>query len=354
VSRRPGTLLTVTLIVALWIPAPVAGAATLMPTFDMRMGDCTVAGEADPGVPFRVIVRSKDGEVLLRKDVAANAQRRWYAGCLDRPVAAGQRIAIRVGDSLVRLFVIQPLTIRADRAADILYGRAPTTGLTTVIVDGCEGAGGACAGTEVVNEAIVVAPDGTWSLPTAPYDLDGGDSIRVIWTEHGDLFYWNQSVPSIVARVGSSSMGGQGPSGTAQRAEVRDAAGILRGTAVAKVQTPYGGWEATVRRNGSAVPVRVDDRIKLVGQDGPSLRVRAFLLLIKPVQERAVGTCFPDREFGLLGFVGSNLAYLAHGLAGPDGAWEVTGIAGIESGWTFRAFCANSEGDLVRVVRTVP
>jgi hypothetical protein len=40
-------------------------------------------------------------------------------------------------------------------------------------------------------------------------------------------------------------------------------------------------------------------------------------------------------------------------MAGPSGAWEIEALDGMQAGWTFHALCANSQGDLVRVVRTV-
>jgi hypothetical protein len=335
-------------------PAPVAGGSDPNVTFSMRMGDCTVAGESDPNIAFRVIVRSKGGDLLLREDIPADGQPGWNAGCLDRPVAAGQQIEIRQNGGLVRLFIVQPLTIRADRAGDVLSGRGPAGSQVQVTVNACGGVAPACQAVEVLDEAVAVGVDGRWSLNTAPHDLLGGDGLVVAWeSTFGDTFFWNQGVPYVEVKAGSATVTGRGPTGTTQRVDVRTAGGVLRGSGSATITSPFGSWSATVRMGGAKVRVRVDDRVSIVGQDGPALRARAFDLQVLRAQDRATGTCFPDRAVGVRVIADGNLAMIASGTAEPDGTWEIDGLDGMQAGWLFQALCANGQGDLVRTVRTI-
>lgn len=131
----------------------------------------------------------------------------------------------------------------------------------------------------------------------------------------------------------------------------------MRGAGTDKPESPSGAWQATIRRDGQPVRVKVGDRITSDLASDANLFVRAISIAADLGADTATGRCYPDGPFGVR-FLRPNGTELvearAFDFADAGGDFSLAGLTFPQSGWSMRLFCANAAGDTVKRTVTVP
>lgn len=154
-----------------------AGALPLDVTFDVTESSC-VHGISNKG-GITIQLRSGSGDLL---DTAAA----WpgspgaFEACFDRDVRTGHRLrAVLGGDSVS--WTIPVLTVKPNRASDVVAGRGPRRKHIRVLLYDCAwNASPECVWK--VTRTLTVRSDGTWSRDfTSLFDARGFDRARVVY-----------------------------------------------------------------------------------------------------------------------------------------------------------------------------
>jgi hypothetical protein len=253
--------------------------------------------------------------------------------------------------------VVPRLTIAVDRVTDVLSGEGPPNSQVRVAVQQCAPGLGICAAGLV--DTVPTGADGSYSHDASGLgDLDGWGAGAVRWeTPLEDAFVQRfRLAPYLVVAAGSAVVDGVGTPGAVLHVQLRRS-GQIRARATATPVGPDGRWQATFRRDGQPVPVKVGDRVTSDLAADADLFVRAVSIQADLGADTAAGRCYPN---GLLGvrFYRPNgterVGARAYGLADAGGDFSLTDLGFLGHGWSMRLLCANAAGDTVRRTVVVP
>jgi hypothetical protein len=338
--------------------APEATAGVSPVTFQVPIGDCSLAGTGPASQTLDILVRDAADAFKGETVVVSGSTGRWSTPCfltLGQHFNLGDRITARVDGSAVRSFRVPTFTVRAERVTDRVFGTAPPGTHVLVRARLCRPQPANCF--LQLSRRRPVSATGTWSTdltngePDA-YDPVGVDIAVATWEGPlGDQVERTLSFQHLEVAVGSANVRGVARPGVTARFTLRGPRGVVRATATAVPTQPFGRFSATFRSEGKPVEVRIGDSVRSSIARDATLRVRKTWIQVDTPHEGDVeGQCLPAGRFAVRAIdPATDAGVVGGGVAGPKGgAFTSSGFFPPETGWTLQLRCASPRGDVVR------
>jgi hypothetical protein len=334
------------------VGAPAAAAPPV--TFGLSIGSCTVSGEAPSNLAMRLVHQDSSGHSLGHADVLVQPDGDWVIDCLPGgPINSGHRLVAKNGATVLRTLIVPKLSIRLDRATDVLKVIGPPGEQLHFVLDSCIPGYITCYGGLV---DLLLQPDGTGHYQTTlASDARGGDRVRLEWNGPSDYFERLQFVPYLQVERGSSRVKGGAKPGTTVHLQLKRSDGTVRGTASDTADSDGGAWSTRFRRNGANVEVATGNRVKGDHASDGVLDIAATGVTIDPVADTVHGSCYPNGRFGVT-FTepGTATQEKGWGALGATGTFDLAGFDLVQSGWVARLWCASRKGDVLYRKSIVP
>lgn len=324
--------------------------------FHVTVGDCGLGGYALPSAALRIIVDDAQGHRKSSVHVTASAgSGAWSTGCLGGgPIKSGDQITARQDGMDIRLLVMPRFHFSVDRSTDVVSGAGPHNASLDLTLDACYPDGITCNGA-AHTQSIPTQANGHFSVAlSGGYDAIGGDRVTLQWTNtFNDVITRRQFVPYLQAQVGKAKVSGVGVPGTPIHVTLKSASHTLLASASATPQAD-GTWTATLRMNGSAVPVAVGDRLRGDFASAGSLNVVKIRAVADVDADTVSEVCLPNGRFGVRFRSGDGVQQtFDYGDLDSTGTKDSGGILDLDHGWTIRLWCGSTQGDLIHLFKTV-
>jgi hypothetical protein len=303
-SGRLGRVAAMTggVVLAVAVAAPVSaskGPAGFEPTeISGTLGRPCIRVAFD-GPTQLTVAQRRDGKTVKSVSYTADGYDRV---CLTA-MRAGDRIRISQGGTVLRTAKVPAIGLVVDRATDSAQIQVPigVTDATAFAQDLVAGAPGGLG----VAELFTPDPDGSHEFDvTGLLDLGPGDPVSVGIKTGIDRWSRIDVSASAVVRVGSSVVEGSAPLGSTATVTLKNAAGTLRGTAVARkvgLTSPEDDvrFSSRFRKNGATVNVKPGDRVRH-SQMSTSFTVPARSLAVDVPSASLTMTCPANGQYVVL------------------------------------------------------
>jgi hypothetical protein len=350
-------------ILALAFPLATSAAASATFTLYMKVGEC-FSGTGPPNAEAAVIWRNVSGDVKASFTTTSDATHgNFYppdTSCVQRRVEVGDRIKVNFAAySLVRTFIVPALSIRFDRATNIIRGAAPANDSVQLRVSRpplggvgfplfyCEGT----VSTGVEPKYRVDATDLTDGACPASWDPIGGDSVVLFWlSQHGDGVLLEGYAHFVRVQIGSAKVFGAVNVGQSVSIDLLGPGGSLRADADPRGNAWFGTFNHTLRNTGgTATKVRIGDRVRGNWAGSVSFTVPRLEITWDAGARTVRGRCMPNVKYQLVVYRGSS----TYSVTGPTNGSGMTATATthdpIEPGDIATLTCARASGDSIRL-----
>jgi hypothetical protein len=352
--------------VILALAFPLAASAAASPTFTlyMKVGEC-FSGTGPPDAEAAVIWRNASGDVKASFSTMSDATHgNFYppdTSCVQHRVEVGDRIKVSFAAySLARTFVVPPLSIRFDRATNIIRGAAPANDSVQLRVSRlppgrvgfplfyCEGA----VSTGATPKYSVNATALTGGYCPATWDPIGGDDVILYWRSgHDDTVILEGYAHFVRVLIGGTKVAGAVDVGQSVSIESIAPGGAVRGTADTKGNPWFGLFNPTLRNGaGNAIRIRSGDRIRGNWAGPVAFTVPDMDIAWDATAQTVRGRCMANVNYQLVVYRGSS-TYSATGTTGDAGRTAlITTHDPVAPGDNAVLTCARPSGDSIRKV----
>ncbi len=246
--RRSLTLALTGALLAIATLAPAAAqAGTLVPEFNLYIGDYCVSMDGDDSASRELIWRDSGGDLKAHVTLAPNVST-YCSPDTSIVVEIGDRIRLKRGTDTYTLIVPQ-LSIALRRVTDRVVGTAPPNTLLRVECDKSDPFRHfePC----IWKKNFYSNPDGTWATGV-PFDFIGGAEMAVRWRSAADdeVRAW-ATAPFVQITLDRSIFRGATRSGVTANVSI----GVADGTVVSD---PFDGDFTGQFRDGASNPVNVE------------------------------------------------------------------------------------------------
>lgn len=298
------------LLLAMLVPQAVAAARPL--TFHVNFASPCVDGQASNGVTVKLAWKDRDGALKARSSMVASEYGYWGECFAGMRLEVGDTLRGKVG-ATSRTLTIPKITMRIDRAADVIHGKAPSGAELFVGVYEMTFPFGGHSSTATTSD------EGSYSADlSSEYDIIGGDMVVVRWRSDAD----DSVSSSAMTPYLSLTLGRPGVSGVARPNSL--------------VRISAGDGSATARGDHEGV-----FSATLTGEDGAPSSVRRG----DQVHAPAIGS---DADWTVPAVRGRADAStnVVSGRCVPNGYFEVEAERANGSGWAFDWGTADGSGNL--------
>lgn len=346
-----GGLATLAVLAALVSTVPVGSVlATAVYTFDAGPGLSCIDGTGPFGQALTAVLKSPAGVVLSKKSTAADPEYGHWSVCFDVVVHSHDTLTAR-HLTVSRTVTVPVLTVHADRATNVVSGRAPPGKPLNVIYQECFAGGCNAPGSAM---PVTAGGTGRYALDISPTDIDGSDQLDLsLLTLAGDTFHTQIAAPYFRARdFGRAALFFWKAEPGRITFTLRSSTGVLRATATNDRPTG-GGYVYHFRNNGT--PVVINRGNIITGDFAADTRmvVPAWSLTGDSGTGYVSGRCYPNQHVSV--FVTTSPTSGMSSSANSDSNGDFSAhFTSLESGWKLTADCEDKAGDQLRATGVVP
>lgn len=354
-ARRVTGSVAAATVLAVLLSSVIAGTASAAPrplSFDVVIGEFCIAGRAKNNSFIKIVQRDSSGNLKGRGVAEADAHGDWYFCGAEGVVEPGDKFNGLVFDTgQKRSFTVPRLTIKVNRATDVVSGKGPAgTALQVGVADSRFAYWG-----EEYDLVRNVVPNSSGAYATdfsADADILGGAQARVDWYNASGTVHVSRltTAPYLSLAIGRSEF-----------------YGASRSNGPVKVGLSWGA--AASHAEGNAVGAYFDSQFtgQLADEDGEPYRLRGGEMLSAPAvgaswqvpavnmtvnvsSDKVSATCFAHARFVVLTYSSDFLAFAFEiGTTGASGAFTVdmTSQMNVRRGDTAQVVCLSSNGDEV-------
>jgi hypothetical protein len=350
-------------LLAVAFPLAASGAASASFTLYMKVGEC-FSGTGPPSAEAAVIWKSVSGDVKASFSTMSDPNHGNFfppdTSCVQHRVEVGDRIKVTFAAySLTRTFIVPALSIRFDRATNVIRGAAPANDTVQLRVSRfplggvgfplfyCEGAVSTGATPNYSVNAIAL----TGGYCPASWDPIGGDSVLLYWrSQPGDTVILEGYAHFVRVLIGSAKVAGAVDTGQSVAIRSLGPGGSVRGTADTKGNKWFGRFNRTLRNgSGTAMKVRSGDRVRGDWAGAVSFTVPSLQITWNAAANSVRGRCMPRVKYQLVVNRGSS----TNAVTGPTNDAGFTAVVTpqdpLVAGDTAELTCARASGDAIRL-----
>lgn len=344
--RVLGAGLTAALLAGLTISTAAAAATPI--TFTAAYGDSCVNVSGPVGSTGSLRLLNSSGAQLDSQavDLAGDGE---DLDCFEIDPLPGMKVSATL-DGTTRTWTLPKLSVRIDRATDVVRGQAPagkTVRLRVRHYSGFNSFG-------YWNTTKTASSAGTYSKDlTSLVNIRGGDTVSATYiSSAGDRISVQEVAPRIQVWIGRSRFGAELLTGTGGKVTLRNAAGTYRATGVVSYIPLYeeGVLDYSQFLNdGDPRTVRAGDKVSSTIQSDMSFTVPTITVAADAASDGVTGTCPAGKQLRLRVAHEGSQQFEATGTCTGAGtfAFDTTGFYDIVAGDRAEIAFRFVKGDLV-------
>jgi hypothetical protein len=268
--------------------------------------------------------------------------------CFYDPFLPGMKIQGEIG-GVVRTSTVPTLSLRINRATDVVRGSAPAGKSVHVnVIHWSSFTSSVQKGTNVTASST-----GSYSRDlTTLVNIAGGDSLDVSYTSSaGDFWGINEVAPRLGVWINRAQMGAELLSGSGGSVSLRTSGGTLRATGyVSWLNGEDLLWDFGIfAKNGTPVTARIGDKVSSSIQSNMSLTIPRLTVVVAASTDVVSGSCPAGKSLRWTLSNGSSLVYVGAGSCSAGGTYSVdlTAHADVVAGQRIEVVVRLSTGDYV-------
>ena len=282
--------------IAVGLAAPSVAAVPPLTTFEVSPGDGCVGGVGPPTTQLTVKLHSASGRFEGTGTPTTDAAGIW-SSCAFWDEFDPTDVISATDGVITATFTVPLLTVRVNRATDVVSGKGPANSNVDIQVTNCQLYTG-CSVAATANRPTSASGDYSRDF-TAVYNVRGHDSVRVVWTSpNGDEVIVFRTVPNMSAWLFNSYFRGTAHPDSSVTMRLLTAGGTVRATAVRTGHYQSGNYDGRFRNSsGNPVNAAIGNKVTASFASDASIKLFDTLLTGNPATDMVSGKCLPNGPY---------------------------------------------------------